>query len=93
MKKHLFPLLVLLLLAVGCKNAVRQGPQSFDYQPDLQELGIEAEQIQALDSVLQSFVDAQKLNCLAAFAAKGARFFITRLLDGKTLKTVFLPLS
>lgn len=86
MKKHLFPLFVLLLLTVGCKNAVRQGPQSFDYQPDLQELGIEAEQIQALDSVLQSFVDAQKLNCLTAFAAKGGKVFYHKAFGWKDLE-------
>lgn len=86
MKKHLFPLLVLLLLAVGCKNSVRQGPQSFDYQPDLEAMGIEAEQIQALDSVLQSFVDAQKLNCLAAFAAKGGKVFYHKAFGWKDLE-------
>jgi CubicO group peptidase (beta-lactamase class C family) len=85
MKKHLFPLFVLLLLTAGCKNAVKP-PQSFDYQPDLEAMGIEAEQIQALDSVLQSFVDAQKLNCLAAFAAKGGKVIYYKAFGWKDLE-------
>lgn len=45
-------------------------PQSFNENAQLKEMGIKTEIIASTDSLLQSFVDEKKLNCVAAFVAK-----------------------
>ncbi|WP_375325216.1 serine hydrolase domain-containing protein [Flagellimonas sp. GZD32] len=67
-------LLLVLTLITGCKptpSPERGIPQSFDQDPNIQELGVGQESIHRLDSLLQAFVDEKKVNCVAGFVAKG----------------------
>jgi len=46
-------------------------PQQFNKDVNVSELGINANNVKSIDSLLQAFVDNKKLNCVAAFVAKG----------------------
>lgn len=50
------------------KSAV---PQSFNQNADSTALNVKVERIESIDSLLQSFVNEKRLNCVAAFVAKG----------------------
>ncbi len=66
-------LFLLLVVVTGCNNPSKQAenvPQSFDKNPDLEHMGITQTGINSIDSLLQSFVDEQKLNCVVGFVAK-----------------------
>ena len=46
-------------------------PQKFNQKVNVSELGINANNIKSMDSLLQAFIDNKKLSCVAAFVAKG----------------------
>ena len=46
-------------------------PQNFKTISNVSELNIDTSKIISIDSLLQAFVDNKKLNCVAAFVAKG----------------------
>lgn len=52
-------------------HAFAEAPQQFNKIPDLQARGVQAEDIQKMDTLLQSFVHGQKVNAVTAFVAKG----------------------
>ena len=45
--------------------------QKFNYKQNPALSGVQADEIKSVDSLLQSFVDNKKLNCVTAFVAKG----------------------
>ena len=64
----------LLVVVMGYNNPSKQAenvPQSFDKNPELEQMGISQTGINSIDSLLQSFVDEQKLNCVVGFVTKG----------------------
>jgi len=61
--------LVFLTLNVSAQKAVT--PQKFNQKINVSELGIKANNVKNLDSLLQAFVDNKKMNCVAAFVAQG----------------------
>ncbi|MBN2167528.1 MAG: beta-lactamase family protein [Marinilabiliaceae bacterium] len=64
---------VFLVLSIGFNGLSQQlenVPQSFNRNPDYNHIEIDQTQIKSIDSLLQSFVDEQKLNCVTAFVAK-----------------------
>lgn len=66
-------LVVLLVVVIGCNHPSKQAgnvPQSFNENSELTQTGIDQTQIESIDSLLQSFVDEQKLNCVAGFVAQ-----------------------
>jgi CubicO group peptidase (beta-lactamase class C family) len=74
MKKRYALLALIIAVAFGCTNQSSQTasrPQSFNYDVKLKKLNVSAEKVSALDSLLQSFVDEKKVNCVTAFVAKG----------------------
>jgi CubicO group peptidase (beta-lactamase class C family) len=46
-------------------------PQNFKSISDVSALDIDTKKVNSIDSLLQAFVDNKKLNCVAAFVAKG----------------------
>src|SRR5688572_18425371 len=71
--KNLFVLWIIILTAI-CKTAIaQQGPirQSFTENPDPKRYGADEGKIKSIDSLLQSFVNDKKVNCVAVFVAKG----------------------
>lgn len=61
------------LLFLGCGEQKKNGsiPREFSYNTDLKEAGVNEGKISEMDSLLQSFVDQKKLNCVVGFVAKG----------------------
>ncbi|MFD2034049.1 serine hydrolase domain-containing protein [Belliella marina] len=62
--------------ALSCKSPQNQEQEekvieTFNYNPDLPKLGIDANKIESIDSLLQGFVEDKKLSSVAAFVAKG----------------------
>jgi CubicO group peptidase (beta-lactamase class C family) len=46
-------------------------PQNFKSVSNVSALNIDASKVKSIDSLLQAIVDNKKLNCVAAFVAKG----------------------
>lgn len=68
-KKYGFIIACFLISATGGFNtSVAQ--QKFNYKVNLKTAGTSAAKIAGMDSLLQSFVDQKKLNCVAGFVAK-----------------------
>lgn len=86
MRKSQLILVVLASIFIGCKNTdaeqveepqqkkqqeqEEKTPQSFNKNVDLENLNIDTKEIADIDSLLQSFIDDQKLNGVTAFVAK-----------------------
>lgn len=62
-----------IFLVMSCTTGVKKSnePQFFTENKDLKELGLNPDKIAGIDSLLQSFVNEKKLNCVTAFVAKG----------------------
>lgn len=70
MKKLLFATAVLAAcLCAGCRQSGT--PEAFNYKVKPAKMGVKQEKIDALDAVLQGFVDQEKVPCVTAFVAKG----------------------
>lgn len=70
--KPLFFLLITAILVsknISAQKAVT--PQNFKPISNVSALSINTEKVKSIDSLLQAFVDNKKLNCVAAFVAKG----------------------
>jgi CubicO group peptidase (beta-lactamase class C family) len=48
-------------------------PQQFNFNPNLEVTGINAHKVLEIDSLLQSYVDQEKTNCVVGFVAKGGQ--------------------
>lgn len=71
--KKIYLLLFLLAVSCGGDNTTKEdagNPQEFKYDKDLNSLAINTEEIGDIDSLLQSYVDNKKVNCVTAFVAK-----------------------
>ena len=65
-------ILLFLIALSGCGGSKKTTPpQSFNQNPDLNQLGISLDKVGSLDSLLQSYVHDGKTNCVATFVAKG----------------------
>lgn len=73
MKKNNF-ILALLLISFSLQNIIGQEKnslQKFNEHPNLKGLSINEDRIKNIDSLLQSYIDKKKTNCVTAFVAKG----------------------
>jgi CubicO group peptidase (beta-lactamase class C family) len=74
----------LFLLMVGC-GSEKKPPQQFSRDIDLAESGIN-KKVEMIDSLLQSFVDREKLNCVAGFVAIGGDVFYNKAFGWKDIE-------
>ena len=58
---------VCALLITSCSDV----PESFNHRVNPSKMGVTQDRIEALDDVLQGFVDEEKVSCVTAFVAKG----------------------
>lgn len=65
--KKIICLAMAFVALVSCSDKT---PQHFDFNPDLEKLGVTAEKIQAVDDVLQKQVDDQVVSCALGFVAQ-----------------------
>jgi len=66
-------LALLIIVLTGCISAIAQAdrrPQNFSGTSGVNEY---AAKVKSIDSLLQSFVDGKKTNCVTAFVAKGGK--------------------
>lgn len=82
-----YPVL-LIAAAIICKNASAQddNPQRFNENRSLAQLGIKAEKVESIDSLLQAYVDNKKLSSVAAFAAKGGNVVYKKAFGWKDIE-------
>ncbi len=59
-----------LSLGIFVSSVFADTPQAFVHDPDLQAMGVDAENIQKMDTLLRSFMDDGKVNAVAAFVSK-----------------------
>ena len=76
---------VAAFLAASCGGGDKT-PQQFNDHPNMKALGVTPERVAALDSVLQGFVDAEKVPCVTAFVAKGGNVVYEKSFGMKNLE-------
>ncbi len=64
-------LIVWTVLVAGVAEGLAAAPQNFEYEVELDAVGVDARQVEQMDALLQSFVDDQKLASVVGFIAKG----------------------
>ena len=83
------PVLLIIILTTICKIAIAQKDlihQSFAESSDLKGHGVDEGKIKSIDSLLQSFVYDKKVNCLAAFVAKGGNVVYKKAFGWKDIE-------
>lgn len=89
MKKILkLTIVVFIITLFGCgvndkKSAI---PQKFNHNISLDDIGINQKEVEGIDSLLQSFVDQKKLNCVEGFVAKGGNVIYNKAFGWKDIE-------
>lgn len=81
--------LILITVCIGCKDETQTGqtiPQEFDKEVSYEELGVNAENIERIDSLLQSFVDDEKVNAVTAFVAQNGNVLYNKAFGFKNIE-------
>lgn len=93
MKKiYLSAVLLVAVLVSAChtKNEIVSEPQKLSYEVDLQEVGTTKEKVASIDSLLQSFVDEQKVSSVVGFVAKGGNVVYNKAFGWKDVENQVL---
>jgi CubicO group peptidase (beta-lactamase class C family) len=61
-------------------------PQAFNTEVNLNKLDINTEEIKGIDSLLQSYVKNQKVNCVTAFVARGGNIIYNKAFGWKDIE-------
>jgi CubicO group peptidase (beta-lactamase class C family) len=80
---------ILLTLICGCQSHVdkqESPPQAFNTEVNLNKLDINTEEIKGIDSLLQSYVKNQKVNCVTAFVARGGNIIYNKAFGWKDIE-------
>ena len=90
MKKLLTFLILVFTLSYSCNfSNIEQNeaaPQKFNKAVDLSQIEIQQNQIEDIDSLLQSYVDQKKVNCVTAFVAKGGNVIYNKAFGLKDIE-------
>lgn len=90
MKKLLTFLILALTLFYSCNTSnIEQNEatlQEFNKEVDLSQIEIQQNKIEDIDSLLQSYVDQKKLNCVTAFVAKGGNVIYNKAFGLKDIE-------
>lgn len=78
---------VISLSACAREEKKSSTPQQLNHKIDLKAAGISHKNIEAIDSLLQSFVDQQKLNCVVGFVAQGGNVIYDKAFGWKDVET------
>lgn len=74
MRKFLGLIVVFIIVSLsvwGQGEKESATPQQLNHKIDIKKAGISSQRIEAIDSLLQTYVDQKKLNCVVGFVAKG----------------------
>ncbi|MBQ6283903.1 MAG: beta-lactamase family protein [Bacteroidales bacterium] len=78
-----------LAFAVACAfllSSCSDVSESFNHRVKPEKMGVSPERIEALDEVLQGFVDEEKVSCVTAFVAKGGNVVYEKSFGYKDLE-------
>jgi len=78
--------LAIFILACGVQNKKDALPQKFNYNVNLNQTGVNAKKIVAIDSLLRSFIDQKKLNCVEGFVAIGGNVIYNKAFGLKDIE-------
>jgi CubicO group peptidase (beta-lactamase class C family) len=95
MKKLNFILVCFLCIIYACDdNSQKQTniPQNFNKNPNLEDLDIIKKEISDIDSLLQSYVDNKRANCVTAFVSKGGKVIYNKAFGLKDIENA-IPAS
>ena len=73
-------------LALFCSCNRSGTPQQFNYSVSPEKSGVTPEKISALDSIMQSFVDEKKVNCVVGFVAKDGKVVYNKAFGYKNIE-------
>lgn len=86
MKTPLLTLCALALLGALVTPGFGSPPQQFNHRVDLSAAGVSPDEVAKMDALLQSLVDAQKVNCVTGFVAKGGNVVYRRAFGWKDVE-------
>lgn len=77
-----------ILLISGCNSEKKDTSRTnlFIYDVDFVKLNIDKKKLNEVDSLLQSFVDQEKLNCVTGFVAKGGNVIYKKAFGWKDVE-------
>lgn len=86
--KRIISAIALATLVSGCdtNDTPSNTPQSLDYSASPRPLGVSAQELAQMDSLLQSFVEDKKASSLAAFVAKDGKIVYANAFGWKDIE-------
>lgn len=78
--------IIIAFLGCGVKDKKSEYPQQFNHNVNLNDLGVSQNEVEGIDSLLQSFVDQKKLNCVEGFIAKGGNVIYNKAFGWKDVE-------
>lgn len=91
MRKFLGLIVVFIIVSLsvwGQGEKESSTPQQLNHKIDIKKAGISSQRIEAIDSLLQSYVDQKKLNCVVGFVAKGGRVVYDKAFGWKDVENI-----
>lgn len=79
-------LLVVFVIHQSISAQEKVIPQHFTPVSDFSSIGIDVNRVKSFDSLLHEFVDQNKVNCVAAFVAKGGKVIYKKALGLKDME-------
>lgn len=81
--------ILLLAVTISCNTQSEKAeviPQAFNEDPNLNQVSINKAEIESIDSLMESFVEQQKLNCVAGFVAKNGNIIYKKAFGLKDIE-------
>lgn len=78
--------IAITIFSCTAKEKTETIPQKFNNSIDLKEVGTSRQKIEVIDSLLQSYVDQKKLNCVVGFVAKGGHVVYNKAFGWKDVE-------
>lgn len=81
-----------IVLTFSCtpKKKAETSPQQFDFNPNLEVVGINPHKVSEIDSLLQSFIDQNKTNSVVGFVAKDGQVVYNKAFGWKDVENKIL---
>lgn len=81
---------IVLTFSCTLKKKAETSPQQFDFNPNLEAVGINPHKVSEIDSLLQSFIDQNKTNSVVGFVAKDGQVVYNKAFGWKDVENKIL---